>query len=45
MGPLMGNIFWPAPQPGTVCEPEICAWTCADATYGHYIVYLRCGCL
>lgn len=44
MGPTMGNQIWPAPRPGTVCEPETCAWTCADATFGHYIVYLRCGC-
>jgi hypothetical protein len=44
MGPTMGNQIWPAPRPETVCEPEVCAWTCADATFGHYIVYQRCGC-
>jgi hypothetical protein len=44
MGPTMGNQIWPAPRQETVCEPETCAWTCADGTFGHYIVYLRCGC-
>jgi hypothetical protein len=37
-------VVWPAPRADTPCEPAICSWTCADATFGDINVYTRCGC-